>query len=97
MAIVKSDTEQDKLCIAAWQKLIAEFKVIQTHYKGKDDNIKLIQLKEKAKLNPYLTDRQIEGIYARCDNVMNGTYGNTKTNENYEHGKPSSKSNGVAK
>lgn len=83
--------EQDRLCIEAWRSLLLEFHEIQKSYSGKKEDEKLIKLKEKAKVNPHLTFWQLEGINARCDNVMNGTYGNTKTELNLNQGKPSSR------
>lgn len=82
--------EQDRLCIEAWRSLLLEFHAIQKTY-SKKDNEKLIKLKEKAKANPYLTFRQLDAINARCDNVMSGLYGNTKTDEQMNHSKPSGK------
>lgn len=41
------------------------------------DYSKFQGLKEKAKLTP-LTGRQTEAIIDRCNNVINGSYGNTK-------------------
>lgn len=49
----------------------------------------LKKLIDDAKINPELNYRQREAIIACCDNYLNGTYGNTKTAENLNHGKPS--------
>lgn len=46
-------------------------------------------LKGAAARNGSLTTRQIEAIAGRCDNYLNGTYGNTKKPEHYDHAKPS--------
>lgn len=44
-------------------------------------------LKEKAKTTPELNGRQTEAIFARCDNYINGEYGNTKKANNFGHSK----------
>jgi hypothetical protein len=45
-------------------------------------------LKQKAKLKP-MYPRQMDAVIARCNNVLNGMYGNTKKAENYEQSKAS--------
>jgi hypothetical protein len=72
---------------AEWRLFLEMFHKFQK----KNDFEGLKKLKEDAKVNKKLTYRQIDGIVCRCDNVMNGTYGNTKTELNLNQGKPSSK------
>lgn len=45
-------------------------------------------LKQKAKITT-LYPRQMDAIVSRCNNVINGIYGNTKKPEHYEQSKPS--------
>lgn len=45
--------------------------------KSPKDHTKFAALKNKAS-NTVLTYRQKDGIVERCNNVINGTYGNTK-------------------
>lgn len=47
-----------------------------------------------AKNTVALTPRQREGIVDRCKNAINGTYGKTKTEENYAHGAQGFSENG---
>lgn len=59
----------------------------EQHPEEIEDQLKT--LKETAARNSSLTTRQVEAIAGRCDNYMNGTYGNTKKPEHYDHAKPS--------
>jgi hypothetical protein len=49
---------------------------------------KFESFKQRAKLAT-LYPRQMDAIIARCNNVINGTYGNTKKPEHYEQSKSS--------
>lgn len=85
--MINNKEEQDKLCIDAWVSLINEFKAVpSSHTKSQ-----LGKLRERVKANLHLTYRQMDALIARCDNLMNGDYGNTKTEDNYNHSKPSGK------
>lgn len=69
-----------------YRSLLAEFHAIEIDSKGAKE--KWEALKEKAKgVNP-LSARQLAGIIERCNNAINGEYGNTKTAEHFGHGKP---------
>lgn len=85
--MISNKEEQDKLCTHAWVSLINEFKAIVSKY----SLIKLTELRSKVKTNAYLTYRQLDALISRCDNLMNGDYGNTKTTDHLNQGKPSSK------
>lgn len=83
MEIVKEADVNENACLAKWQSLLKRFKmVIDGNPKPNTVVEELVALKQEAKLSHVLTSRQIEGINARCDNYLNGTYGNTKTDEN---------------
>lgn len=73
---MKFNQENDAVCIAEWRSMLNVFHAIneKSTDKTKDCN----ELKEAAKLSQHLTQRQLEGIIARCDNVINGSYGKTK-------------------
>lgn len=70
----------EDMCISKWRKLLSVF-----HQLVKDDaaHSEFISLKEMAKGSHELTPRQVEGISERCDNYINGEYGNTKKPEHY--------------
>ncbi len=71
----------------SWNELLKEFHGL---IDGKSNREDFEKLKEKAKNNANLTVRQSEGIVARCNNVLNGTYGTSK--DAFEiGGKPSHK------
>jgi len=75
--------QDDTLCIAEWRGMIGIFKtLIKDSPKPEAIKADLLSLKEMAKISANLTMRQVEAIHARCDNYLNGTYGNTKTEEN---------------
>lgn len=59
-----------------WVAMMNQFKEI-TAKNPEPDKVKdkLLELKAAADQTPFLTGRQREGIYARCDNYINGTYG----------------------
>jgi len=83
MENVKVPKIDEQACLAKWQELIAKFKmIIDGSPKPSSVMGELIALKEEAKNTVVLYSRQIEGIIARCDNYLSGTYGNTKTDEN---------------
>lgn len=67
----------DQQCGDNWDVLLQEFHKIEAN-PTKDFKSKLEKLKEKAKNTVQLTTRQREGIIDRCNNVINGTYGQTK-------------------
>lgn len=77
----------DTECIAEWRKLLKVFKLIIAE-NPKPESVKadLEGLKEAAKTAKYLTFHQVSAITARCDNYMNGEYGNTKVDANFGHG-----------
>lgn len=60
---------------ANFDKLLKEFHSLFDN--SPKDFGKFEALKEKAKLTS-LTGRQTEALIDRCNNVINGTYGNTK-------------------
>lgn len=67
-----------------WKKLLDSFHSI-IEPKGDKKEV-LLKLKEQATQNPFLTERQMDAIRARCDNFLNDTYGNTKTAANMAYG-----------
>lgn len=72
----------DDACIAEWRAML---KIFHETIKGDPapEKVKneLAALKEAAKVAKNLTFHQVTAIQARCDNYMNGEYGNTKTAE----------------
>lgn len=85
----KKEVITDAMCIAKWQQLLKVFKgLIEGNPEPETIKDDLLSLKETAKLAPELTPRQVEGIIARCDNYLNGEYGNTKTTANISYGTP---------
>lgn len=72
-----SDTEYN----ANWDALLKIFHKIEKE-RPKDYKEQLEALKNTA-LKATLTSRQIEGIIDRCNNLINGDYGNTKKPEHY--------------
>ena len=75
-------------CIENWRSLITEFNDL---WDNKAANKKYEELRERAKNTNILTYRQRDAIIERCNNVLLGCYGNTKTDDNFNHCKPSSK------
>lgn len=73
-----------ELC-ANFDRLLKEFNGLWEN--SPKDMEKFESLKQKAKLTS-LTPRQTEGIVDRCNNVIKGGYGKSKTPEHYGHGKP---------
>lgn len=67
----------DQQCCDNWDALLREFHKIEAN-RQKDLKAQLDRLKTKATNMAQLTIRQREGIIDRCNNVLNGTYGNTK-------------------
>lgn len=61
----------DSICNSNWDALLKVFHSIKP-----EDTVSFNELKETA-MNTILTGRQREGIIARCDNQINGTYGST--------------------
>lgn len=77
----------DEMCIAKWRQLLRMFKkLIEGNPTPEIIKEDLIALKQTASLSIELTPRQVEGIVARCDNYLNGEYGNTKTAGNLSYG-----------
>lgn len=75
--------QDDSLCIQDWRTMLGIFNgLIKDTPKPEAIKADLLSLKEMAKINANLTSRQVEAIYARCDNYLEDTYGNTKTEEN---------------
>jgi hypothetical protein len=74
-----------------WQELLAQFKGAIHNSPPPADVIDCFRdIKKEAVNSGLLTARQIEGIVARCDNYLNGEYGNSK--QNFEIGeKPQKK------
>lgn len=70
----------DSVLNGNFDALLKEFQVLWT--KSPTENKKFIALAKKAR-NTELTHRQAEAIMARCENAINGTYGNTKKPEHY--------------
>lgn len=70
-----------------WQELLGKFKKLIEKWpppeKIKTELSELVTLAINA---AHLTPRQKDGIITRCNNYMNGEYGNTKTKENIEYG-----------
>lgn len=76
----------DSECILKWQALLKMFHdIIQSDPPVQKVAEELKSLKDMAIKSHELTARQIDAIIARCDNYMNGTYGNTKTTGNLNH------------
>lgn len=74
----------DTQCIAEWRRLLKVFHLlIEKNPKPGDIKQDLIDLKETAKVSTHLTFHQVSAIAARCDNYMNGDYGNSKKPEHY--------------
>ena len=61
----------DSICNSNWDALLKVFHSIKS-----SDTKSLNELKETA-IHTVLTERQKEGIIARCDNQINGTYGSS--------------------
>lgn len=73
---VRKENESDLSAFANWKRLLDEFRKVENIEKlSKKDTEILERLKEEAKTTP-LTFRQLQGILSRCDNKLNGTYGN---------------------
>lgn len=71
----------DTECIAEWRRLLKAFKIIIEGSPNPESVKKELEdLKEAAKISLHLTFHQKDAIIARCDNYMNGEYGNTKAN-----------------
>lgn len=64
--------QNDNEIIKEWQMMLKMFKDID-HTKS-DSKSEYEELKELAQLSGLLTPRQKEGIYARCNNAIGGTY-----------------------
>lgn len=80
--------EEDNACIAEWRRMLSIFKsVAEVDSPPKNSKDILKNLIAEAKVNKMLTQRQVEGIVARCDNFLNGSFGNTKTDLQLNAGK----------
>jgi hypothetical protein len=74
----------DTQCIAEWRKLLAVFHmIIKNNPTPEQAKEPLEKLREAAKISKDLTFAQTAAIVGRCDNYMNGEYGNTKLPEHY--------------
>ena len=82
--VTETPSETDLECNYAF--LLSEFNDLWS--KTPKEHTKFAALKNKA-TNALMTFRQKDGIVERCNNVINGTYGNTKKPEHYEQGKTS--------
>lgn len=68
-------------CNLKWKALLKIFHGIKMD--ASDAKKKYEQLKELAAADGTMTPRQKEGIMARCDNAINGSYGKSKRPEHY--------------
>ena len=74
----------DELCIAKWNSMLEMFKkIIEKDPAPEKVKDKLLELKKAAINTHHLTERQKEGILARCDNYLNGTYGKDEKKKDY--------------
>jgi hypothetical protein len=73
----------EEKCNQKWNALLKIFHGIKMD--SPDSKEKYSQLKDLVKLDVDMTPRQKDGITERCDNAINGTYGNTKTSDNLGH------------
>ena len=74
----------DAACIAEWRTLLQMFHdTIKDSPKAEDVKDQLASIKEMAKVSKVLTYHQVDGITARCNNYLNGSYGNSKKPEHY--------------
>jgi len=79
-----SDTE----CNNNFDAFLRVFHKIENERPKEDYKEQLHALKSTVQNTIQLTGRQREAIIDRCNNVLNGTYGNTKRPEHYEQSKP---------
>lgn len=77
-----TDTEVN----AKFDALLKEFNRLWDN--SPKDIEKFESFKQRVKL-AILYPRQMDAVVARCNNVINGTYGNTKKPEHYEQSKSS--------
>lgn len=72
----KKEYVTDEMCIAEWRTMLATFKgIIDGNPPASKVKAELQELMDTAKINARLTARQQEGIFERCQNYLNGTYG----------------------
>lgn len=57
-------------------------KLIELNPSAESIKKELLDLKSEAEKSSELNIRQKDAIIAKCDNYLNGNYGNTKTKEN---------------
>lgn len=77
----------DEMINAKWRSMLKVFKTLITEWPKPEKIKKELEDLKTAAINSILTPRQTQGIIARCDNYINGTYGNTKTEANVAYGK----------
>lgn len=76
----------DSKCISKWKTLLKVFHdIIESEPTAEKVSEELKSLKEMAIKSTELTVRQIDAIVARCDDYMNGNYGNTKNKEHLKY------------
>jgi hypothetical protein len=69
----------DTECIQEWRTLVGEFnKLTENSPQIEKVRENLVALQNKAKNNALLTHRQVDGVFSRCENYLNGTYGRSK-------------------
>lgn len=72
----KEQRYPDEMVIVEWRTMLDTFKDITKGNPPLKDVIEpLTALQEKAQNSVILTGRQREGVYERCQNYLNGTYG----------------------
>ena len=85
---MKQKQYTDEEINAEWRRMLAEFhEIIKGDTSTKQAKDSLLDLKLRAKENRIMTDRQTQAITARVDNVIAGTYGNSKVASNFGHTK----------
>lgn len=69
-----------------WRSMLKVFHDINP--KSPSATKEYLELQQESMNTIYLTSKQKEGIYGRCQNSIDGTYGNTKTQANLNFGTP---------
>jgi hypothetical protein len=69
---------------ATWQSMLQMFhKIIENNPTPEKVKEKLVELQDLAKNSGIMTVRQVEGIYMRCQNYLDGTWGMNSKREAY--------------
>lgn len=72
----------DEMCITEWRTMLNSFKeIIKDRPPINKVKGELEELMDLAKTSGRLTARQSEGIYERCQNYLNGSYGKNLSHE----------------